>query len=55
MQGTPDDVYREATRLVELGKANGGGQIVCTGCELPPITPLENILAMVRAAEDAYA
>ena len=55
MQGTPDDVYREATRLVELGKANGGGQIVCTGCELPPITPLENILAMVRAAEDVYA
>ena len=55
MQGTPDDVYREATRLVELGKANGGGLIVCTGCELPPITPLENILAMVRAAEDVYA
>ena len=55
MQGTPDDVYRESTKLLELGKANGGGLIVCTGCELPPLTPLENIQAMVRAAEDAYA
>ena len=55
MQGTPDDVYRECTRLMELSKANGGGLILCTGCELPPIAPLENIQAMVRAAEDAYA
>ena len=55
MQGTPDDVYRESTKLLELGKANGGGLIVCTGCELPPMTSLENILAMVRATEDAYA
>lgn len=55
LQGTPDDVYREAVRLEELGKANGGGLIVCTGCELPPIASLENIQAMVKAAEDVYA
>ena len=55
LQGTPEDVYNEATRLLELGKANGGGIIVCTGCELPADTPLENIHAMVKAAEDMYA
>ena len=55
VSGTPEDVYRESVKLLELGKANGGGLIVCTGCELPYITKLENILAMVKAAEDVYA
>ena len=55
VQGTPDDVYRESVKLLELGKANGGGLIVCTGCELPPMTALENIQAMAKAAEDFSA
>lgn len=50
--GTVEDVYNETIRLLELGKANGGGIIPCTGCELPADSPLENIRAMHRAAED---
>ena len=52
LQGTAQDVYDETMRILALGKENGGGVIPCTGCELPPDTPLENILAMVKAAED---
>ena len=55
LQGTPEKVYEESMKLLELGKANGGGLVVCTGCELPADSPLENILAMVKATEDAYA
>lgn len=55
MQGTAQDVYNNTIKLLELGKANGGGIIPCTGCELPADSPLENIQAMVRAAEDFAA
>lgn len=55
MQGTARDVYDNTMKLLELGKANGGGIIPCTGCELPADSPLENIQAMVRAAEDFAA
>ena len=54
-QGTPEEVYNEATRILELGKANGGGAIPCTGCELPAISPLENIQSLERAAVDFAA
>ena len=53
--GTPEEVYENTIRILELGKANGGGVIPCTGCELPPPSPLENIQAMARAAEDFAA
>lgn len=51
MQGTAQDVYDATMKILELGKANGGGVIPCTGCELPADSPLENIQAMARAAE----
>ena len=53
--GTPEEVYENTMKILELGKANGGGVIPCTGCELPPPSPLENIQAMARAAEDFAA
>lgn len=50
--GTPEEVYDAAMAILELGKANGGGVIPCTGCELPAISPIENIQSLARAAED---
>ena len=55
MCGTPADVYNRTTELLEIAKANDGGIIPCTGCELPADSPLENILAMCKAAEDFAA
>ncbi|MCR4962392.1 MAG: hypothetical protein K6B40_00770 [Firmicutes bacterium] len=55
LQGTAQDVYDETMRILEKGKANGGGVIPCTGCELPADSPLENIQAMAKAAEDFAA
>ena len=55
VQGTPEEVYDTTMHILELGKANGGGAIPCTGCELPAISPLENIQSMARAAEDFAA
>ena len=52
LQGTPDSVYKEATRLLELAYANGGGLLLSSGCDLPAGSPIENVHAMVRAAED---
>ena len=53
--GTPESVYAESTRLLELAHANGGGLVLGTGCDLPAGSPIENIHAMVKAAEDFAA
>lgn len=50
--GTPESVYKESTRLLELAKANKGGFLLSTGCDFPAGSPLANELAMVQAAED---
>jgi len=55
MQGTAQDVYDNTMNLLELGQANGGGIIPCTGCELPADSPLVNIQAMAEAAGDFAA
>ncbi len=52
LMGNPEGVYKEATRLLELGYANGGGFLLSTGCDLPAGSPLANVHAMVKAAED---
>jgi uroporphyrinogen decarboxylase len=50
--GTPDEVY-EATRVVvEKGKGISPGYIFTSGCELPPKSPLENVMAMNNAVND---
>lgn len=51
--GTPDSVYKESVRLLELAKKNDGGFLLSTGCDTPPNVPLENALALAQAAEDA--
>lgn len=51
--GTPDSVYKESTRLLELAKKNGGGLLLSTGCDTPSNVPLANALAMVQAADDS--
>lgn len=52
VQGTPESVYAEATRLLDLAKANGGGFLLSTGCDFPAKSPAANARAMVQAAID---
>ncbi len=48
--GTPHDVMEECRRQID-DLADGGGFILAPGCEFPPNGPLENALAVVKAAE----
>jgi [methyl-Co(III) methanol-specific corrinoid protein]:coenzyme M methyltransferase len=47
LNGTPDDVYASAWECLE-----NGVDMLTPGCALAPHTPLENIVAMTRAAHD---
>ena len=49
---TPDGVYEATRKIVEKGKTIKGGYIFSTGCELPPMAPIENVKAMSQAVED---
>jgi uroporphyrinogen-III decarboxylase len=51
VRGTPADVYREASRVLEV-LAGCGGLILQDGNNLPPEASIDSIAAMVRAAED---
>jgi uroporphyrinogen decarboxylase len=51
LRGTPDDVRTASARC--LASAPGGGFILGTGCFVPRGTPVENLRAMVEAAEAA--
>ena len=48
--GSEDEVYRGTRHLVEEMTADGGGYILAASHAVPPETPMENILAMYRAA-----
>lgn len=48
--GTPEEVEAQALDAIR-NCGQGGGFLLAPGCELPHITPVENIAAMVRAAE----
>lgn len=50
--GTPDEVYEATREVVETGKRLKQGFIFSQGCELPPMSPLENVKAMCQAVED---
>jgi uroporphyrinogen decarboxylase len=52
MRGTPEEVAREAERIVSVG-ASAGGYLVNTGEMNPRDVPAENMTAMVRAARAA--
>ena len=54
MSGTPQEVYDESYRCVELGGLEGG-YVLMPGCDIPAQCALENVLAMTRAAEDYAA
>ena len=52
--GTPEKVYGETKELLErCGKY--ANFVIGSGCDIPPMTPLENIQAMFDAAKDFYA
>lgn len=47
LDGTPDDVYKSAWECLEKGV-----HVLTPGCAMAPHTPLANIAAMTKAAED---
>ncbi|MBI2853237.1 MAG: hypothetical protein HYX84_09145 [Chloroflexi bacterium] len=50
--GTPTEVYEEAERVIKLGKSLDAGFILRPACELPPLAPVENVMAITRALND---
>lgn len=48
LQGSVEQVEAAARRCLE--DAAGGGYILGTGCEVPPGTPIENVIALVHCA-----
>lgn len=50
--GTANDVYEETRKLIEKGKKLKCGYIFSQGCEMPPMSPLENVKAMNQALDD---
>jgi len=48
--GTPEEVEQQAKDAI-MQAAHGGGFMLAPGCDLPPITPPENIKAMINAAK----
>jgi uroporphyrinogen decarboxylase len=51
---TPDEVYEAAKKNIADGMAKcPGGYIFSPGCELPPMSPIENVKALTRAVNDA--
>ncbi len=54
LMGTPEQVYDESYKLVELAGL-GGGFILSLGCGLPAGSPIENLKMMHKAASDYAA
>ena len=52
--GTSEAVYAAAYANAEIAGLDGG-YVMMPGCDLAARTPLENILAMVRASSDYAA
>ena len=50
--GTPEEVYQAAKVVIEKGKKIPGGYVFSPGCELPPMSPPENVMAMTNAIND---
>ena len=49
--GTPEEIRQEVKQQCETGKENGG-YILCTAHNIPPDTPIENILALFAAYQE---
>lgn len=50
--GTPKEVYEASREVIEKGKMCPGGFIFSTGCQLPPLSPPENVRMMTQAVND---
>ena len=50
--GTPQQVYELSRTTIEKGKKAPGGFILGPGCDIPPLTPPENMHAITRAVND---
>ena len=51
LSGTPDQVYRKSVEVIRAAGV-GGGLILGSGCDVAPVTPFENLDAMMAAAKD---
>ncbi len=49
--GSPERVFEAAREAVLEGREAPGGFVLMSGCEVPVDTPLENLTAMLRAAQ----
>jgi uroporphyrinogen-III decarboxylase len=49
LHGSPEEVYQSSVDCIRAGV-----DILCAGCAWPAHIPTENILAMIRAANDNY-
>ncbi|MGN0194506.1 MAG: uroporphyrinogen decarboxylase family protein [Pseudoramibacter sp.] len=52
--GTPDSVY-EATTDVLTRCSKFPNFVISSGCDIPPMSPWENIDAFFKAVDDFYA
>ena len=50
--GTAEEVYKESGKIIERAKYREGGFIFMSDCGISPMTPADNILAMIQAASD---
>jgi MtaA/CmuA family methyltransferase len=53
LNGTPDDIYFRSMEAIKKGGPRGF--ILSGGCEIPALTPHENLFSMIRAAREGYA
>ena len=52
--GTPESIYRETTELMQRC-SRFKNYVISSGCDIPPMSPWENIEAFFRAVHDFYA
>jgi len=49
---TPDKIYQATKELIEKGMKITGGYVLSPGCGMPPMAPIENMMAMTKAVND---
>ncbi|MBQ3079226.1 MAG: uroporphyrinogen decarboxylase family protein [Clostridia bacterium] len=52
LNGTPDSIYTETTRLMQDACEKHPNFVISSGCDIPPKTPWENIHAFYKAISD---
>lgn len=54
LRGTPESIYAETKRIMSECTGNSN-YVISSGCDIPPMSPWENIDAFFKAAEDFYS